>query len=226
MEVWMWRWHRWGGFLAGGIGAILAWFAGFELVERVFHLKGETLLALLWVLLMSGTLFVVCLWRIWVTIKKERYANITRHMHSIMHQLRDIQSYLKENEHFSGDLQAHNMFLNNCRLMFCGVLDQVNAVFTSLTSNNCRSAIKLLYPLNDNLYVYTLTRDTASRKDCDKIDERRVSQNHDPLELLFAVADAMGRRRISELPAHPPTMKLGTLSRERSSGVRHERCGS
>jgi hypothetical protein len=79
--------------------------------------------------------------------------------------------------------EDYQQFRNNCKVIFGRILDQLNNVFTSITSTHCRTSIKLTYTGSDNkLYVYTLTRDQASRQRCLEMDKRRAAENHDPLD--------------------------------------------
>lgn len=189
MDDIVWRWKHFGGWLAGAIGAILAWFAGFELLEKLTRdVAPEALVAEIYLGLLALAVFVFCTYRIWMTIRKERYANITRQMHSILHELRDVQTYIKTKEPRGDGRAAYDLFLSNCRMMFSNALDHLNTAFTSLTSTTCRSAIKLTYERNGKLYVYTLTRDRSAQKDCKSLDNKRVDQDHDPLEKNYQFA--------------------------------------
>jgi len=183
MDDFLWRWKHFGGWVAGAIGVILAAFAGFDLLERLTHsVSLQALLATIYLGVLVVGVFVLCSWRIWMTIRKERYANITRQTHAILHDIRDLQTFIRTSEPVGEGRAAYETFMGNCRIMFTDILDHLNTAFTSLTSTNCRAAIKLTYVRNGVLYLYTLTRDKTSLKDCRNLDNKRIERDHDPLD--------------------------------------------
>jgi hypothetical protein len=188
MEAIIWRVQQYGGWVAGCIGAILAWFAGFDLIEHFIHDQDRlSLTANIYVVVSAAAVVIFTAIRQWSTIRKERYANITPIIHQLIHQIRDLNTFVTLNEPVGGSYADYKRFTGDCKMFFGRILDQLNTIFSSLTSTHCRTSIKLTYG-GDPLYVYTLARDQGSRQKCLKMDNKRVETNHDPLtqNLQFA----------------------------------------
>jgi len=177
------RIRRYLGWVVGGIGLILAWFAGFELIERFVKSQDAiSVAANIYVVVTAVLAIVLTIVRQWMTMRKEKYANITTNLRSIMHEIRDLNTFIKSCEPTGGTEAQYNNFIESCKGFFGKVLDQLSAMFGSLTSTNCRTAIKLVYAVGTNMHVYTLARDESSRIKCSERDNRRLVRNHDPLE--------------------------------------------
>lgn len=189
-EEWLWRWKHFGGWIFGALGLVLAIFSGFDLVTRVIASQdARHIAANIYLVATAGLVFLICAFRVYSSIRKERYANITRALHSVMHQARDIQTFISKQEPKGQNKKAYETFQASCDLMFGNILDQVNLIFTSLTSTHCRAGIKVLYEKHGELYVATLTRDKSARQDCFELDNKRVTRDNDPLKdnLSFAM---------------------------------------
>lgn len=182
MDSLWWKLRIYGSWLAAAAAALLAYFHGFGLISYFvesqdrLHLAANIYLATLFFFMI-----VLTVYRQWISIRKERYANITPLLHQILHQIRNLNTYVKTKEPRDGSPDQYQQFIDNCKIMFGRVLDQVNNVFRSLTSTHCRTSIKLTYTKDGGLFVYTLTRDQASRERCLIMDRDRVASNHDPL---------------------------------------------
>jgi hypothetical protein len=184
MEALSWRIKTYASWAAACAGAFLAWIAGFELLDTI--IESQTVLsvaATIYVVVSAAAVVVFSAVRQWTTIRKERYANITPLLHQLIHQIRDLQSLIATNEPSGSDGEAYKRFFNDCNIIFGRILDQLNTVYSSITSTHCRTSIKLTYPRNGELYVYTLARDQGSRQRCLKLDNWRVEHNHDALSL-------------------------------------------
>jgi hypothetical protein len=183
METLWWRLKAYGGWVGVGIAGLLAYLHGFGLISHFIesqdhlHVAANIYLATLF----FGVILLAA-YRQWVSIRKERYANITPVLHQIFHQIRDLNAYIKTKEPVGGNADQYQQFSDNCKIMFGGVLDGVSTVFRSITSTHCRASIKLTYTKNNKLYVYTLTRDQGSRQRCLRLDNERVKKDHDPLD--------------------------------------------
>lgn len=183
IEATWWRIRVYGAWLAACIAAFLAYLHGFGLIENyiesadILHIAANIYLATLFF-----AVVLLAAWRQWNTIRKERYANIMPLFHQLLHQIRDLNTYIQSREPKNGSSQEYQQFIDTGKIIFGRILDQLNNIFTSLTSTHCRTSIKLTYTRDGRLYVYTLTRDQGSRQKCQQMDNRRVTQNHDPLD--------------------------------------------
>jgi hypothetical protein len=183
MEATLWRVKWFGAWIGAGIGGVLAYFAGFELIEKFVQSQDRIHLAAnLYIVGLSAGVLVFAGWRQWVSIRKEKYANISAVLHQIMHQIRDLNSYIYVMEPRGGTKEAYDLYVDNCRTMFGLIMDQLNSIFMSITSTHCRTSVKLIYERGDKLYFYTLARDLGSRQSCLALDNRRVSENHDAID--------------------------------------------
>jgi hypothetical protein len=181
VEASYWRIKFYASWLAGFVGAALAAFAGFDLVERFVHGQDErSIAANIYIVVLSTGMLIFIAVRQWSTIRKERYANITPTLHQLMHQIRDVNTFIRTREPTNGTPQDYQRFADDCKMFFGRILDQLNSIFTSITSTHCRASIKMVYG-GGPLYVYTLARDQGSRQTCLQLDKRRVEQNLDPL---------------------------------------------
>lgn len=188
VEVW-WRLRTYGTWLAACIAVVLAYLHGFGLLSHyVLSQDSISIAANVYLATLFFAVIILASWRQWIAIRKEKYANITPLLHQLMHQIRDLNNYITTMEPRGGSEKEYQLFINNCRMIFGRILDQLNNVFTSITSTHCRTAIKLTYSREQKLYVYTLTRDQGARQKCLKLDDKRVRNNHDPLDenLQFA----------------------------------------
>ena len=171
-------------FLAG----IGAWLAGFEGVK--YWLEGvnsRSIAAQIYVVVTAVVLCGVLGIREWMTSRKEKYANITRHTNRIAELVKEIHTYIEDHKPAdSADIKELTAFFEVCKTKFGHVLDQLVLIFTSLTATNCRASIKLIYPLEERkkekAYYYTLVRDEGSSSTCVEMDNRRVEGNQDPLQ--------------------------------------------
>jgi hypothetical protein len=183
MESLWWKLKIYGSWLAAMVAILLAYLHGFGLISHFIesqdgiHLAANIYLATLFFVVIG-----LAAYRQWVSIRKERYANIAPLLHHIFHQIRDLNTYIRTKEPTGGGAAQYQQFSDNCKIMFGRILDQVSSVFRSLTSTHCRASIKLTYEKNNKLYVYTLTRDQGSFQKCWKMDNDRVGRDHDPLD--------------------------------------------
>ena len=177
------------GWVVGTVGLILAWVSGFDLVEK--YVTDQTKLSMwanAYVVVTAFLAMSLTAYRQWITIRKEKYANITSNVHAIQHQIRNLHTLIDNNEPVNGTEKQYTAFREECKRIFTTILDQLNFVFTSLTSTHCRTCIKVIYTSNSVVYFYTLTRDQNSKSNYSQTDDRRLRNNHDPLDqnLTFA----------------------------------------
>lgn len=175
------------GWLFGFAGLVATYISGWGLLT---YFIGEQNALSIWptayILLLTALIIVFTAFRQLQTMRKEKYANITGYLHSISHNVRDLNTYIEENVPDEGaDKTQYLTFLNSARKDFSTILDQLSVTFTSITGTKCRSCIKLIYARQtetgvDKLYFYTFQRDTASRKSLIDLDNERVANDHDP----------------------------------------------
>lgn len=184
VEATLSRVKAYAGWIAGCIGALLAYFAGFDLLSKFISTQDSLHLAAnIYLVFLSFCIVVVAAWRQWITIRKEKYANITTHLHSVHHAIRDLNTFIHLNEpRDSPTKKEYERFINDCKVQLGRVLDQVRNVFGTLSSTHCRASIKLTYEKNGQVYVYTLTRDQVSKQQCFLRDNKRLDEDHDPLD--------------------------------------------
>jgi hypothetical protein len=188
MEATLWRIKAYGAWVAGCIAVLVAALHGFDLIDYyISSITLTTIAANAYVVVLSSLVVGFAAYRQYITIRKEKYANITSIIHQLFHQLRDLHTYILFHEPRGRSPQEYGPYIGNCKMMFGRIMDQLNNVFSSITSTHCRASIKCLYGANP-IYVYTLARDQGSRQKCLAIDNRRVRDNHDPLSdnLQFA----------------------------------------
>lgn len=183
MNATEWQIRKYGAWLASCVGIAVACTVGFELVRIVvgdqdwMHVAANIYLATIFFI---GLVFFA--YRQWNTIRKEKYANISENIHNVLHQIRDINTILQSTQCNSLSIGEYKRVFDSCKVVFGRVLDQINTIFTSITSTHCRASIKLLYPLGGKIYVLTFSRDQGSKQKNLKMDKDRFDNRHDPLE--------------------------------------------
>lgn len=182
VEATLARVKAYAGWIAGCVGAILAYLAGFDLLSKYISSQDEMHLAAnIYVVVLSFSIVILAAWRQWITIRKEKYANIMPILHAVHHEIRDLNTFIHLNEP-KDNPERYDRFINDCEVQFGRVLDQIKNVFNTLTSTHCRATIKLTYEKNGKVYVCTLTRDQNSKHQCLSRDNKRLDEDHDPLE--------------------------------------------
>lgn len=165
-------------------GGVATWLGGWELVKQfVEATDARTIWAQAYVVATAILIVIAFAWREWQTLRKERYANITTYLHEIQHGVRDLLTYIECEAPPQGAAQTEfDAFFEMCRNKTGAVLDRLTSIFVSLTSTRCRASVKLVYRVDQEVYYYTLARDTASLRDCLDVDNWRVENDHDPLK--------------------------------------------
>jgi len=139
VEASYWRIKFYANWLAGFVGAVLAAFAGFELIERFVHGQdARSIAANIYIVVLSTGMLIFVAIRQWTTIRKERYANIAPTLHQLMHQIRDVNTFIRTREPTGGIPQEYQRFADDCKMFFGRILDQLNSIFVSITSTHCR----------------------------------------------------------------------------------------
>lgn len=118
-----------------------------------------------------------------LTSRKEKYANITVYCHQISSITRDLNTYIILNQPpHAGSVREYEQFFEVVKTKTREILDQLALIFVSLTGTRCRTSIKLIYPVGDEAYYFTFTRDHTSLEHCRERDDQRAERNHDPLK--------------------------------------------
>ena len=188
MSKLVFRIRRFGGWILGILGIIVGFLSGWSVFERWVESQNElSWIVNVYVILIMTCIFSVLIFRQYQTMRKERYANITTIIHQTMHCIRDIETFIAEKTPCEGaQKDEYELFFQSIRMMFGRALDQVNSIFTSITSTHCRASIKLIYDRADGdqgkLYYYTYTRDYGSNQKWSHLDIERTRNFHDPVE--------------------------------------------
>src|SRR5262245_33949028 len=144
MENLWWKIKVYGSWLAAVVAVGLSYLHGFGFITHFIESKDSVHLAAnIYLATLFFLLIVVAAYRQWRSISKKRYANITSLLHQIFHQVRDLNTYIKIKESTGGTADQYQQFIDNSKMMFGRVLDQVTMVFRSLSSTHCRASIKL-----------------------------------------------------------------------------------
>lgn len=190
MDQILFQLRRFGGWLIGLIGIVLALLSSWDLFER--FVSDQTVLSVMangFILFVVSVVLIALITRQYQTIRKEKYANISPLVHKAVHAARDAHTYLLENAPAEdADQQAYEAYLSHAKIKLGQSLDRLVEIFMVITSTRCRASIKLMYEANDELYFYTYLRDQNSAESCRARDKQRIRDNHDPLNknLRFA----------------------------------------
>lgn len=170
------------GYIVGAIGIVATMLAGWGLYTT--WLGGQTpstTAAHIYILTVSAIVVIACSIRIWISIRKEKYANITSNYHRALHCLRDLETYLNENKPEKGaSTEEHDRYTSTAKALVVKILDQICIIFQSITGTHCRSCIKFSYEFNGELFFYTYARDQGSLDTLREMDTHRAEQNSDP----------------------------------------------
>jgi hypothetical protein len=182
VEATLWRIRFFATWVAAFVAAVMSYLVGFELLTKFIHSQtAVSIIANVYLGSFFAAVIIFSAARQWNTIRKEKYANITPLLHMLFHQVRDLDSYIRAKEPKGGSVAEYEAFSNSCKIVFGRILDQLNSIFTSITSTHCRTSIKVLMR-TDRMYVITLSRDQGSRQRCLKLDNKRLRENMDPLD--------------------------------------------
>lgn len=177
-------------FLVASGGFVAAYFSGFDLFQRLFE-EGTApfWVVLIYLMVLITMILVVCLIKIFQTVKKEKYANITDGIHQIEHLCRDFITFAEECKPEEPDSRSMNNYLANLNEILIAILDNVASVYMMLTGTNCRACIKKFYVHNDCIHFFTLARDKKSKSRWGELDFERRSRNHDSLDKNTAFSE-------------------------------------
>ena len=186
-EGW-WRRVRASTLFTLGIGGyVTAYFSSADLLDK-FHLSDDIQkkLAVLYIIALSVAFLVFLVYRFWIADRKEKFANITPTLHSIVSNCKDLQSDLMARQFADGDKpnrRETEQLLKDGQRRLREICDGVAHVFAMLTSTHCRAAIKVITVGGDGQpYVLTLARDSATHQRHPFLDQKRFEQRTDPLE--------------------------------------------
>jgi hypothetical protein len=111
--------------------------------------------------------------------RKERYANIFDRVDAVTATLRDLTTYLDEiSIHDEANKEQIRIDVRN---ELSSALDNIGELFSMVTGTTCRVAIKCCFFENDDVYVYTITRDGRSNKLNYKKDRQRFESRSDSI---------------------------------------------
>lgn len=163
------------------LAGLAAWFGGYHLLEMVVTVHLETI-AQIYTLLTVSLFMSFCGLRVYQTIRKERYANISEALHRTQHAIRNVNTMIRIRRP-SADASEDEIkdFCESARSGFEDILSQVQMIFTQLTSTHCRTSIKLIYNIGGNYFFYTLARDKGTSQKLYEMDEWRIKSDHDSL---------------------------------------------
>jgi hypothetical protein len=182
-------WRRLASFLvllAGFGGYAFAFYRSLDLLDKLDLSEDfQKKVAIFYIVGLSGLIFALLVYRVVVSARKEKFANITPSMHSIVSGCKDLQSELLARQ-FDGEepskAEAEKLFKDGQRRLR-EICDGLARVFAMLTSTHCRAAIKVITQGSDGrLYVLTLARDNATHHRQPLLDKMRFERGIDPLE--------------------------------------------
>ncbi len=117
-----------------------------------------------------------------MSIRKEKYANITEKHHFCFHTARDIETFLNEINSASLTEDDKKHIFTATVNGYIKILDSVTMIYSMLTGTRCRATIKTIYEKNDKLFVRTLARDTDSYEHNFDTDKKRYDDDKDAIE--------------------------------------------
>lgn len=200
MDEVLFRIRRFIGWFFGVVGIVAAYLSGWDIISHFWAGQSNlSFLANIYIFVITGIVIIFCSFRVYQTIKKEKYANITPLLHQSMHAIKELQTYLlEEMPREDAEDQAINNYLKLAKGKVVQCLDNVADIFRVTTSTHCRSCIKMMYPLEgngDQIFVYTYARDGAASSRCLDTDRRRIRENHDPLLENYRFAELFDPNR-------------------------------
>ena len=160
-----------------GLLPLMATFLTIDKSALALITNGTVCLILL--LLFLGTLL-----REWSIARKERYADITVHIHMCQHYCRDLHSMLLDilRKQQIGEPVNKDLAMGTANRMLTDILNEVQRLFAMLTGTACRACVKTIYEQGENFYVQALARDKNSAALCQEMDRWRQEHNADRLE--------------------------------------------
>jgi len=170
----------------GGIGGyVFAATRSLDLLDKFnFREDVQKVIAILYIVILSALIVALLIRQYIVAGRKEKFANITPMMHSVVRECKDLYSYLTNYalvDEFPTRSEAENI-LKESQYRLRHVCDGLARVFAMLTSTHCRVAIKVITRAADGeLHILTLARDEASHQQHAQLDKKRFEHKVDPL---------------------------------------------
>ncbi|HEX4104988.1 MAG TPA: hypothetical protein VHX92_02030, partial [Rhizomicrobium sp.] len=121
-------------------------------------------------------------WREYNVARKERYANIFDRLEVISASLRDLNTYLNSKEAREKIKVDADQFQKTVRRELETILDNAASLFSMVTGTTCRAALKCTFIDNDEVFVYAITRDTASNRYNVSTDKMRFEARADKVK--------------------------------------------
>jgi hypothetical protein len=126
-------------------------------------------------------ILILAVHEIWSS-RKQKYANITKHLHHCLHISRDIVSYLHEIDTSRMDENDKKRVFKEVIKELVSMLDSLSTIYSLLTGTRCRASIKSIYSDGDCLYVRSLARDKMSYTEHYNSDKKRYEDKKDNIK--------------------------------------------
>ncbi|HEY4940569.1 MAG TPA: hypothetical protein VII56_04020 [Rhizomicrobium sp.] len=166
------------------LGVVATYFSSFSIFPELWKQDTGLLarISLIYFFVFLVVMFLIWAWRIYETIKKEKYANVTDEIHQINHHVRNfISRYSDASSADNRSADEYELLIRAMRNDFTLILDRICILFSVITGTRCRAALKSFYSVQDVLYTYTLCRDQKSKDNHLALDLKRREINHDAL---------------------------------------------
>jgi len=172
--------------LAGAGGWVFAFFRSLDLLDKMNVADDiQKKIAIYYIIGLSALIVAFLIRQFIVAARKEKFANITPTMHSIVNGCKNLHSDLMGRQ-FAGEAPSRaeaEQMLKESQTRLRQICDGLAHVFAMLTSTHCRVAIKVITRgPDDRLHVLTLARDNATHQLHPLLDKKRDEQGIDPLE--------------------------------------------
>lgn len=173
-------------FAVATIGYLLGVFSTFDIFDKL-HLSDDAqkFVAVLYIVLASILIYGFLCFRFYHSDRKEKFANITPTMRSIVGRSKDLMSFLEDAQSKNptplSEAIAETVLRESIRQLR-EICDELAHVFGMLTGTHCRASIKVNTTENDGqLYVIALARDNLTTRKNPQFDDMRRRQKMDRL---------------------------------------------
>lgn len=167
------------------LGAIASYVATYDLVKRFFDVAGyELIVASCYIITLSVLIIVWFIFRQYQTVRKEKYANIMDKIHNVQHKLRNMHTFMIDNEPKpDAKAKSYDVYISNIKMKFKEIMDDVANIYSMLSGTRCRACIKVLTEKDGGqVYVDALVRDSSSSQRWSELDTYRSKNNIDLLD--------------------------------------------
>jgi hypothetical protein len=154
----------------------------FHLGEDTVHQPNVDSFAVIYLGCVITAAFGYAIYRVVATIRKEKYANITPHIHDVNHGIRDLLTFMEQQIPTSvtttGEFELFQPLFRN-RLI--DILTHIAHMFSVITGTKCRACLKTMFTHQGVIYMQTLARDKRSDGINFNRDEKRRDDLMDPI---------------------------------------------